>query len=131
MRCLIVKRFLQTTLLLKKKKTLLFTPQKEDLADLILSELVPGERLQERSEAVKIALEAGYRHIDTAIACENEKEVGEGIRLSGIPREEIFLTTKLNPTNMRDPKAALEYSPKHLDTPYLDLCTCLGFQQSD
>jgi len=72
-------------------------------------------------EAVKIALETGYRHIDTATAYENEKEVGEGIKLSGVPREEFFLTTKLNPPDMRDPKAALEYSLKQLDTPYLDL----------
>ncbi|KAF9652329.1 Aldo/keto reductase [Thelephora ganbajun] len=72
-------------------------------------------------EAVKIALEAGYRHIDTATAYENEKEVGEGIKLSGVPREKIYLTTKLNPTDMRNPKAALEYSLKQLDTPYLDL----------
>lgn len=72
-------------------------------------------------DAVKIALEAGYRHIDTATGYENEKEVGEGIKLSGVPREEIFLTTKLNNPDMRDPKAALEYSLKQLDTPYLDL----------
>jgi len=72
-------------------------------------------------DAVKVALEAGYTHIDTATAYENEKEVGEGIKLSGVPREKIFLTTKLNPPDMRDPKAALEYSLKQLDTPYLDL----------
>jgi len=59
---------------------------------------------------VKIALETGYRHIDTATAYGNEKEVGEGIKLSGVPREKFFLTTKLNPTDMRNPKAALEYS---------------------
>jgi len=73
---------------------------------------------------VKIALETGYRHIDTATAYKNEKEVGEGIKLSGVPREEIFLTTKLNPTDMRHPKAALDNSLKQLDTPYLDLCAC-------
>jgi diketogulonate reductase-like aldo/keto reductase len=80
----------------------------------------PGEA----REAVRIALEAGYRHIDTATAYENEKEVGEGIKLSGVPRERIFLTTKLAPTDMRDPKAALEHSLKQLDTHYLDLCPC-------
>ena len=47
--------------------------------------------------AVETALRAGYRHIDTAFAYENEKEVGEGIRRSGVPREEIFLTSKLRP----------------------------------
>ena len=80
-------------------------------------------------EAVKIALEAGYRHIDTATAYENEKEVGEGIKLSGVPREEIFLTTKLAPMDMRQPKAALEYSLKQLDTPYLDLCGCSALRR--
>ena len=79
-------------------------------------------------EAVKIALEAGYRHIDTATAYQNEKEVGEGIKLSGVPREEIFLTTKLNPTDMRHPRAALDYSLKQLDTTHLDLCACLVLQ---
>lgn len=80
---------------------------------------------------MRIALETGYRHIDTATAYENEKEVGEGIKLSGVPREQIFLTTKLNPTDMRDPKAALEYSLKQLDTPYLDLCPCSVFRRVD
>jgi glycerol 2-dehydrogenase (NADP+) len=80
---------------------------------------------------VKIALEAGYRHIDTATAYGNEKEVGEGIKLSGVPREEIFLTTKLDLPDMRNPKAALEYSLKQLDTPYLDLCAQLVLLHSD
>ena len=66
-------------------------------------------------------MEAGYRHIDTATGYSNEKEVGEGIKLSGVPREEIFLTTKLNTPDMGDAKAALEYSLKQLDT-YVDLC---------
>lgn len=52
----------------------------------------------------------------------NEKEVGEGIKASGVPREEIFLVTKLNNTDHRSPREALEYSLKALDTPYLDLC---------
>jgi methylglyoxal/glyoxal reductase len=45
--------------------------------------------------AVRWALEAGYRHIDTAAAYGNEREVGEAVRASGIPRDEVFLTTKL------------------------------------
>jgi diketogulonate reductase-like aldo/keto reductase len=45
--------------------------------------------------AVQEALRTGYRHIDTAAAYMNEREVGEGIRLSGVPREEIFIETKL------------------------------------
>ncbi len=45
--------------------------------------------------AVKEALEVGYRHIDTAQAYFNEKEVGQAIKDSGIPRDEIFVTSKL------------------------------------
>lgn len=71
---------------------------------------------------MKVALEAGYRHIDAATAYGNEEGVGKGIKQSGVPREEIFLTTKLDPPDMRNPKAALEYSLKQLGTPYLDLC---------
>ena len=45
---------------------------------------------------VEAALRKGYRHIDTALAYENEAEVGRGIKNSGVPREEIWLTTKLD-----------------------------------
>ena len=45
-------------------------------------------------EGVKTALKCGYRHIDTANAYGNEEDVGKGIKESGVPREEIFLTTK-------------------------------------
>ncbi len=46
-------------------------------------------------QAVLEALEAGYRHIDTASVYKNEEAVGEAIKESGIPREELFITTKL------------------------------------
>ncbi|GHF83882.1 diketogulonate reductase-like aldo/keto reductase [Amycolatopsis bartoniae] len=46
-------------------------------------------------QAVEVALRAGYRHIDTAAAYRNEREVGEGIRRSGIPREAVFVETKI------------------------------------
>jgi alcohol dehydrogenase (NADP+) len=46
-------------------------------------------------ETVCNALQKGYRHIDTATAYGNEKQVGEAIKESGIPRDEIFITTKL------------------------------------
>ena len=46
-------------------------------------------------EAVKKALQLGYRHIDGASAYGNEKEIGQAIKESGIPRHEIFVTTKL------------------------------------
>jgi 2,5-diketo-D-gluconate reductase A len=51
---------------------------------------------QEAVEAVTAALEVGYRHIDTAQMYRNEKEVGEAIRRSDVPREDIFVTSKLN-----------------------------------
>ncbi len=49
----------------------------------------------EVKQAVKTALEVGYRSIDTATVYENESGVGEAVRESGIPREEIFITTKV------------------------------------
>lgn len=54
----------------------------------------PGEV----EHAVEAALRAGYRHIDTAFAYDNEAEVGKGLKASGVPRSEIFLTSKLKPT---------------------------------
>jgi 2,5-diketo-D-gluconate reductase A len=51
---------------------------------------------EETADAVVAALEVGYRHIDTAEMYQNEKGVGEGIRRSGIPRDQIFVTSKLN-----------------------------------
>ena len=50
---------------------------------------------EETTAAVEAAVEAGYRHIDTAAAYGNEREVGEGIRRSGLPREEVFIETKV------------------------------------
>ena len=49
----------------------------------------------ETIEAVRVALETGYRHIDTAAAYGNEREVGEAIRRSGLPRDQIFVETKV------------------------------------
>lgn len=46
-------------------------------------------------DAVKLALQLGYRHIDGARAYGNEKEIGEALKESGIPREELFVTSKL------------------------------------
>ena len=50
-------------------------------------------------EGVRDALELGYRHLDTARAYGNERGVGEGLRASGVPREEVFLTTKVSPND--------------------------------
>jgi 2,5-diketo-D-gluconate reductase A len=62
-------------------------------------------------EATLMALEVGYRHIDTAEMYGNEKEVGLAIERSGIPRSEIFVTSKLN-NGFHDPDAALENGKK-------------------
>lgn len=71
--------------------------------------------------AVEHALRAGYRHIDTALAYGNEKEVGQGIKASGVPREEIWLTTKLNNTWHKQVPEGIASSLKDLDTDYVDL----------
>jgi len=71
--------------------------------------------------AVKVALQKGYRHIDTALAYGNEKEVGQGIKDSGVPREEIWLTTKLDNTWHHIVSKGIETSLKDLDTEYVDL----------
>jgi len=71
--------------------------------------------------AVETALKNGYRHIDTATAYDNEKQVGEGIKASGVPRSEIFLTTKLNNIHHEDVLAALNTSLGLLGTDYVDL----------
>ena len=69
------------------------------------------------------ALKAGYRHIDTAFAYGNEPSVARAIADSGIPREDIFITTKL-PANIKTYDGAKEHfeaSLKNLDTDYIDL----------
>jgi len=74
----------------------------------------------ECERAVATALEGGYRLIDTAQAYGNEASVGRAIRSSGIPREEIFLTTKFYPGN-RDARVEAEKSLERLGTEYVDL----------
>ena len=77
----------------------------------------PGEV----EKAVEWALGHGYRHIDTAYAYGNEKEVGQGIRNSGVPREQIWLTTKLdNDWHHRVPEA-IDESLRNLGVDYVDL----------
>jgi len=75
----------------------------------------------EVTEAVKIALKKGYRHIDTALAYGNEAEVGKGIKESGVPRNEIWLTTKLDNTWHHRVTAGIDSSLKDLGTDYVDL----------
>jgi 2,5-diketo-D-gluconate reductase B len=74
-------------------------------------------------DAVHSALDLGYRHLDTAHIYENEKEVGEGIKNSGVARKEIFVTTKVAPPNL-SPSAirkSADLSLQKLGTDYIDL----------
>lgn len=75
-------------------------------------------------EAVVLtALKTGYRLIDTASSYQNEKAVGDAIRKSGIPREELFITTKayIQEMGYEKTKLAFERSLKNLGLDYLDL----------
>jgi 2,5-diketo-D-gluconate reductase A len=71
-------------------------------------------------DAVRFALELGYRHIDTAQAYGNEESVGQGLRESGVPRDEVFVTTKFYPRN-DDPVEAAAASLERLGIDYLNL----------
>jgi diketogulonate reductase-like aldo/keto reductase len=75
----------------------------------------------EAYEAVRYALEIGYRHIDTATMYANEDEVGRAVRDSGVPREDVFITTKLQSGNAGRERATIEASLRALDTSYVDL----------
>ena len=77
----------------------------------------------EAISAVSEALKVGYRHIDTAQAYENERGVGEGVRSCGIPREQLFITTKVWISNAGEEKAArsIDESLRKLCTDYVDL----------
>jgi diketogulonate reductase-like aldo/keto reductase len=72
-------------------------------------------------DAVRWALELGYRHIDTAQAYGNEESVGEGLRESGVPRDEVFVTTKFYPGRHGDPAAEAERSLERLGLDHVDL----------
>jgi diketogulonate reductase-like aldo/keto reductase len=71
-------------------------------------------------DAVGWALEAGYRHVDTAQAYGNESSVGRALRAAEVPRDEVFVTTKFNP-GARDPVREAEGSLERLGTDRLDL----------
>ncbi|OOB79469.1 MAG: glyoxal reductase [Epulopiscium sp. Nuni2H_MBin003] len=78
------------------------------------------EKGSETVDAVKSALNVGYRHIDGAMIYKNEAEVGTGIKESGVNRDEIFLTTKLWNTDTRNRTVAKAYQTS-LDTLGLDI----------
>jgi diketogulonate reductase-like aldo/keto reductase len=71
-------------------------------------------------DAVRWALELGYRHIDTAQAYGNEESVGQGLRESGVAREDVFLTTKFYPGS-DDAAVEAEQSLRRLGVDYVDL----------
>jgi len=76
---------------------------------------------EEVYNATLTALKYGYRHIDTAAGYGNEEEIGKALKDSGIPREELFITTKLWCTRHQDPEAAIDESLKRLGLDYVDL----------
>ena len=78
---------------------------------------------QVAADSVKAALAAGYRHIDTASIYRNETGVGQGIRESGVPREEIFVTTKIwnNKRGYEKTRESVEKSLERLGLDYLDM----------
>lgn len=71
--------------------------------------------------SIKAALASGFRKFDTASIYGNEEEVGQAIRESEVPREEIFVATKLYPNQYANPEAAIEECLKKLDIGYVDL----------
>jgi diketogulonate reductase-like aldo/keto reductase len=74
----------------------------------------------ECENAVRWALEAGYRHVDTAQAYENERSVGRAVRDSGVPREDVYITTKFHP-GRKDPVAEVQRSLERLGVDAVDL----------
>jgi diketogulonate reductase-like aldo/keto reductase len=75
----------------------------------------------ECENAVRWALEVGYRHVDTAQAYRNEASVGRAIRDSGVPRDEVFITTKFYPRRARDPEEEAKRSLERLGVDQVDL----------
>lgn len=87
----------------------------------------PGEV----GNAVTVALQEGYRHIDCALIYKNEAEVGEGIKRSGVPREQIFITSKLWNAFHSDAAESLNRTLRDLGTNYLDLYVSLLGEMED
>jgi diketogulonate reductase-like aldo/keto reductase len=72
-------------------------------------------------DAIRYALDAGYRHIDTATMYGNEAEVGRAVRDSGLPRTDVFITTKLPPERSNRARQTLDASLRALDVEAVDL----------
>jgi len=72
-------------------------------------------------EAVRFALQTGYRHLDTATMYQNEAEVGRAVQDSGLDRRDVFITTKLPPGDAGRERPTLEASLRALGTGYVDL----------
>jgi len=77
-------------------------------------------------DAVGWALDAGYRHIDTATAYGNEQDVGRAIHGSGIARVGVFVTTKMPAENVGRERATLEQSLSAMALDHVDLGSCTG-----
>jgi 2,5-diketo-D-gluconate reductase A len=78
-------------------------------------------RDDEARASVSWALEAGYRHIDTATGYRNESQVGAALQESGVPRDQVFVTTKMPPDHVGRERQTLEESLEKLGTSYVDL----------
>lgn len=78
-------------------------------------------RGREAYQAVRAALEIGYRHLDTATGYRNQQEVGRAIKDSGVPREDVYVTTKLPPENAGRERETVEESLRQLGLDQLDL----------
>lgn len=72
-------------------------------------------------QSITSALNSGVRLIDTAYMYHNEEEIGKAIKASSVPREDIFITTKIYPNQFDDPKAAIDMALEKLDVEYIDL----------
>lgn len=74
----------------------------------------------EIEQVMKWAVEAGYRYFDSAVRYDNERGVGNGLRASGISRDELYLVSKIWPSSYDTPEKAIEFSLKELGLDYID-----------